>query len=994
MLDDKILALVQDEPAPDPILEKVGARLATPEPEADPIVDKALSLLKEPEKPGPKLNAGKTVLSTLDRMKQEGFEFGASARVLEHAQGIGHLVKSAARFMAGFPSEGGKTPAETEADIVKLAKALGGAVTADPGAAARALPEMLLGPELGAAIKGDFDPLKEDPGGALVDALLMGPQLGMPAVGMTAGVLSKARRVSPLAERVLSKADPLMAKVIPKYMWSNEALAIEARRAGEHLAASSLTTEPAVRAALELYKQDPRYVDFLEPALEFGKRDVARFRKAMTAQEIAPGQYTPFSFKGKNLELSVDANGVIEYGRAGQFAALPPDVQTRIFDIRKIIDTNHAELVRRGILDPKTGQQHMWSYLHKMYQAHFDPTWGKQVMNPANPLYQSASAWITKNMPGADVDTTLRVILKKAEELRAHPDQLFRLGGFRNPAGVLIPRKELPPAIEAFLGPLHGEKNAARLGATLDAQFRLMANDTALERMLSATALDGRPLLISPLKSGGAPAAGFVKLSSDDVAYGRWAGHWVHPDVADIIPSLSPVHTNRFLNQYLQAWKSGKTVWNPNTHLNNMMGNVIFATLAGISPLNPANMKYYKQAATEILGANKGFAWDPTVLSTMPQLQAAVSLGGVRPSFAAHELKSLANRVPQLRPAQGWVDVMLSALTDTKLAERVKTFYDAEDQIMRYAAFLKMTERGMSGRLAAVEVNKYFPSYAVSSPLGRFLRGETAGGVGGVIGNPFVSFPLETARIYSIAAREKPFQLFAALSLPFAATNIGLGNAGLTLEDYHRLRQEMPSGQQGRLLIPWGTSAGDTQWVDATSIIPGARSFQGSEVLKSITGRALPQGPMGELWGSGPAWSLLSLMLNKRLDTGHELYSPERGEGVYDAAKLLFREALPSPPPLTQLAERFPRAIAGVPPRRFASEPESLGQAAFFTLFPGLSPRTSEELTRGGMAERKREIGEVRGGLRSIMRNPSLAPGAKERRLDNIIDELIRRNKR
>src|SRR3990167_3525060 len=166
MLDNKILALVQDAPAPDPILEKVGARLATPEPEADPIVDKALSLLKEPEKPGPKLNAGKTVLSTLDRMKQEGFEFGASARVLEHAQGIGHLVKSAAKFLAGdVPESWPKTPMETGDAVVKLAKTLGGAIASDPGAAARALPEMLLGPPLGAAVKGDFDPLKEDPGG-------------------------------------------------------------------------------------------------------------------------------------------------------------------------------------------------------------------------------------------------------------------------------------------------------------------------------------------------------------------------------------------------------------------------------------------------------------------------------------------------------------------------------------------------------------------------------------------------------------------------------------------------------------------------------------------------------------------------------------------------------------------------------------------------------------------------------------------------------------
>ena len=907
--------------------------------------------------------------------------------------GLGSMAAWGATFLKHLLDPTDPLLGAAQDDIAQASdfmKALGSAVVQRPGSTAASL---VAGENIGKAVAaGTMGPIAEDPYGTLAQLLFAVPQTLMPATAMTLSGASKLRRASPLAEKVLATTDRPLSKIIPKYMWTDDMYRIEAARAGEHLSASALETEPAVRGALDIAKTNPDAMKFYAPALEMSRKNLERFQKAYELNAPAIGPVRPFTFSGRNLELTVDVNGVISYTHARDFSRLPPSVQAHVTHVRNVIDQGTAEIARLGILPAEKIEPHLWSYVHKMYSAYFNPErWRREAMTPTNPLFRDAYRWVEDNLrvtPGGAVPTeqvfaTLSRILGDGQRLYSSPDRLLTLGGWSNPANVLLKRGALPPEIEAFLGPLTGEQNAVRLGATLDAQARILANDRAFAAMTTSRAFDGRPLLVQRPAGSRVPYGDYVELKPGELAFGRWQGAYVHPDVVDIIPAFSPQPFAGILRQYITAWKAAHTSLSPQTHINNFLGNPMFGIIGGMNPLNPKNTAGFIGALKQLLP----FAMNPLTLATNAELSQAVRLGAVRPGFAAHELTSLADRLPALRPDRTWLEASLALFTSNPGVAKARAIYDLEDQVYRYATYLKQVKSGrMTPEQAATFVNQVYPSYAVSSPAGRFLRGESAGGVGGLIGNPFVSFPLETARIYAWAARERPLQLAAASMLPLSMTLLGLGANGMTLEDYHAFQQNLAPQHRGKTLLPVGTWSGDSRWIDATNIVPGARWFTHSENASSVLGTEFPQ-IGGDLWGSGPAWTGFSLLLNKNLQTGSDLYDPAKGHSWIDGLKMLIRDATPMPPAIISGYERGRRAVEGIPPRRFA-EPESGPAAALYSLFPTFEAKTTEEYERQGRAAQRGQQGEIRRNLRGTRRNPSIPTSDRERWINNMIEEF------
>jgi len=863
-----------------------------------------------------------------------------------------------------------------------------GSVVSDPEKAfslARSLKAVLgsvpylLGPEIGEFVKtGDPTAIKENPGGALVDLLLDIPTGAPLAAGVLIGV-NKLRRAVPFLDKAVA---PIERFLVPKGRWSDSMYGIEGRHSGELAADTSIYTEPLTKATIELAQKHPQALEFLEPALNLSKKNLERMRTTAW----------PAAGKGRNLDLILDANGFMSYGRAAEVAALPLEARLHLDKVRRLVDENHADLVARKMVPKDKGVEFLWSYLAKGYEAHLSPKiWPKEALNPANPLYQDAFTWVkthTKEggavLSDAQVDVKLHQILQKAGTISAHPDQLFTLGGFKNPTGRLIPRVDLPPEIEAFLGPLSGMGMARRVGTTLDAQFRLRANDNAFSRMLTETGRDGRPLLIKP---GRTPQWNDYAELKADAAFGKWQGASVHPDVADIIPSFSPVVLGGFLREFHNAWRATKTIYNPQTSVNNVLGDFIFAQLDGISPLNLKNTPLFVDSSARV----GRFVFNPASLAGDPGLEAAVRLGAVRPGFAASELRSMSARFAQLRPDRTWAESSMALLAETKTAAQVRAFYDMQDQIFRFASFQKHLAAGRTPEWAAIEVNKRWPSYTTTSRAGRFLRGEgPGGGIGMVVGNPFSSFPLESMRIYNLAAQEHPWRLFGASLLPLSINTISLGNAGLTLGDYHEMLHDMPERYRGRAMISVGTSRSDMQWYDASSIIPLGRSWQRGRVASDIAGRPMPQTPLGELVFSGLAWTGFQLLQNRNIDTGEEIWDPDKGQTfLRDGLGYALNNLGPIPPWIGQAANRLPRAIEGVPQRRF-SEPSNPGAAALYSLFPGAELKTHEELSMAGQMERRIAAKDLRRGGKSIGRNPTLTERERERRMENLFQRRER----
>ena len=113
-----------------------------------------------------------------------------------------------------------------------------------------------------------------------------------------------------------------------------------------------------------------------------------------------------------------------------------------------------------------------------------------------------------------------------------------------------------------------------------------------------------------------------------------------------------------WMPKLLNTWKTGKTAWNPATTMRNVLTNVlVFAPMAGVSMLNPANLKYYAQALRDLL---------LPLEKKSPQYKQAFVDGALEGSFQRSELGTAALG-EALQGAQGNIVAMASALIKSAL---------------------------------------------------------------------------------------------------------------------------------------------------------------------------------------------------------------------------------------------------------------------------------------------------------------------------------------
>lgn len=531
--------------------------------------------------------------------------------------------------------------------------------------------------------------------------------------------------------------------------------------------------------------------------------------------------------------------------------------------------------------------------------------------------------------------------------------------------GKVIPKWNWTDEMVYMEAALEGSKMAAAGGTRISANIRKPFNDIFLNELMGMRANDGRPLATFGQPGDYVPLVG---AESPYATAARAAKHpiHVHPDIVDMAYSLkAPVQSVDTLRQFLQAWKASKTIWSPNTHVNNTLGDLMFSHLAGNNPANPMNARYYSQALRDLREGVPG-----------PALTEAMENGAVRPGLIEHEL-----RQPSAHP-------VFRALTDSPAAQKMGRAYDLEDQVFRYATYLKLRAGGATPMAASAEVNKYFPSYSSTSAVGRELRGQGSR-LGAVVGSPFTSFGFEAARIYATAAREHPLRLATLGVLPSMATVMNLQDAGMTLQDWQDVRGRMPSYMRDRPLIPFKNPAtGALEVADLSNVIP----------LSSVTNRGdslAETGPGRDFLLGGPGWNAFKIGINQDWGMNRKIVDPLKGEDwTHEGLQAIGRGVLPIPSAAINLTDRVPKAIDGRPPRRNAPEPESIPAAVWHSIFGSMDAKTVEELEKSGKGERKAIEAEGKRGKRSIQRDPTIDEQTRERRKLNLKEYLQERKGR
>ena len=400
------------------------------------------------------------------------------------------------------------------------------------------------------------------------------------------------------------------------------------------------------------------------------------------------------------------------------------------------------------------------------------------------------------------------------------------------------------------------------------------------------------------------PALGFTQIP-DSRSYGPLAGKHVLDSIARQVQEVNPEEDPAWalMDDLVRTWAKGKTTLNLGTHIRNFLRNIAFARLAGVNPLNPANLRYVIDAAKMLRGQNLGdnhlygSSLERRGAMTNRELLLEMAQQGVTGSdYSATELRGAQDELLGLLPdptaletagdsvkAVSTISRILEAGT-TRLGSRLRQgdriaqrLYEANNEYFKIMAYLKNKALGMAPEQAAAETKKWFHFY------GLIGRSGTLKGIRRIV--PFFSAFREDARILKNAVKERPLNLAASVLVPMGLTKLAFNMLGLrNNKDQDEVLKDMRGHLRGTaddtlpgfsVLLPSRTDGNLQQW-DLTNAT-GFSHFLSHGL--DITHQDFIPSLMRELMTSSPFANIAaSIAFNQDAFSGRPVVQPDMTE--------------------------------------------------------------------------------------------------------------------
>jgi hypothetical protein len=401
----------------------------------------------------------------------------------------------------------------------------------------------------------------------------------------------------------------------------------------------------------------------------------------------------------------------------------------------------------------------------------------------------------------------------------------------------------------------------------------VMGHDIALAQMFAEMAVN--PELVSDTLR-----PGFVRMG-DNKALGAIAGKYVEENLARDLYTLAKAGDDavKIYDALMAVWKEGKTVSNPATHGRNILGNIMFADFACVSPVSPANWGYFSDAWTLVVkrqaagSVNYAELYDQGVLG-----------GDIGQQEFATAISAMMGPSPNLT---GFAAVL------GKLRENVNNAYQVEDALFKAAAYVKARKSGLSPKAAAEYVRQWFPYYDEIAQSGtvRTLKRTIM---------PFYSFYAESMRIANNAIRYRPATFLKYMAMPTLLTHIGLTLLGYDDDDKEAVQAELRGHQKLGPLdfymsMPFVVN-GELHQIDLTNVNPyassvGMRVEEGREPDPMLV-------RLGRGWLSSPMTSMaIATLMNRDVFTDKPVIHSEMRwwEQAGAVLKALYNTLAPAP---------------------------------------------------------------------------------------------------
>ncbi len=424
--------------------------------------------------------------------------------------------------------------------------------------------------------------------------------------------------------------------------------------------------------------------------------------------DVQTAQETAVAVAGETAKLSPDERQMVSDIIEKELAAgvTPPEHAVRLAAVmNQAMAGQTDELVRLGMLTKDSADRWRDAYLPRFYEQKL----GKQVGDAwADALRRvtgrtSAMKGIRgKHLRGRGMYETIPV-----DQLENYETMGWEVRDPEYDAALANPELDGsgPQTVQVWRDFSRQERD--KMGEIRDAGFRFVMGymqtqrDIALGRMFEGLANNSE-------MSSRTEQEGYVEVPTTKVPgtgalrYGKLSGRFVPQEVMSQLSQVEESQSEawQMYRQAMGLWKEGKTVLNPVSHVNNMVGNMTMAHLAGVSYHRAdkymAAMRDFAKKSPNITEAKEaglflGTMSDAELFNTLPKdLQL---LAQMQESSAKKAGRSAFNLMTfYLRKPMGWA-------------------YQAEDTFFRYLIYKDARDQGLDANDAVDYAQKYIFTY-------------------------------------------------------------------------------------------------------------------------------------------------------------------------------------------------------------------------------------------------------------------------------------------
>ena len=421
--------------------------------------------------------------------------------------------------------------------------------------------------------------------------------------------------------------------------------------------------------------------------------------------------------------------------------------------------------------------------------------------------------------------------------------------------------------------------------------------------------------------------------------YGALAGKYVSPDIWRAIkhqgrnPLSSLFNNHPAVKTYLKGlgkWKTYKTVYNPVSHMNNSVGNLMMYNLSDYE------YKYLAQSFKELRKGEQsalfkealdnglfGSDWTSSISDTTGMKKIDDLLEKLRNQPDIPDFEQSVDTVMQMKQwfiessnavkeAQGpWktgaelAKAVGNPLINTakkpidKAASAMQTAYRVEDEFFKMAVYLAERNKGTKPFEAVQAANRYFFDYNDMPDAMKMVRDSP-------LGSPFISYTYFAIPAMARTAIEKPEKLFALMAgleaFNYAAMSV---NGELQEQGYwDRMADEnelYPSWMTGRSIWGWLNNVSipfvDSYKLNLANMLPAGNPFVGQTERDGAWPAALSFWGAG-WYGSNPMVVLLHDITTNKDWRGNPIWdegAPTK-EKISKATNYIYQNVSPSNP--------------------------------------------------------------------------------------------------